>query len=410
MEATTSKGIYCATAAKRIAKDFTDSSSDYAIRYVRDNPRNPEDEPDAFETEALQAFRNSGTTEYYGKDVVNGQPVYRYVSLLTVEKSCLSCHGEPAGSRDETGSYREGFKEGGIAGAASIVVPLSAHREEALAKSVLTIAFFSIMLAVTIVLVRWALKKWVIDPADETNARLEEDNAAKTDFLTLVSHELKTPLSSIIAFADIWQSSEKERPPDEQYLVEEVRDNSKVLLGMVNNIIDMARVESGKYKTSAEEVDIVDIMNAVKATADPLAIKKGISLWFEAMPGIPIVLTDWEAVRKILTNLVGNALKFTDAGGSVTVSAKTDDSGTLTVEVSDTGCGIAQEDLALIFDRFGQASSTHPEGEQGSGLGLSLSRQLAAMIGATLEVTSQPGEGSTFSLRFPVSANAPHKD
>lgn len=274
----------------------------------------------------------------------------------------------------------------------------------------LTIAFFSIMLAVTIVLVRWALKKWVIDPADETNARLEEDNAAKTDFLTLVSHELKTPLSSIIAFADIWQSSEKERPPDEQYLVEEVRDNSKVLLGMVNNIIDMARVESGKYKTSAEEVDIVDIMNAAKATADPLAIKKGISLWFEAMPGIPIVLTDWEAARKILTNLVGNALKFTDAGGSVTVSAKTDDSGTLTVEVSDTGCGIAQEDLALIFDRFGQASSTHPEGEQGSGLGLSLSRQLAAMIGATLEVTSQPGEGSTFSLRFPVSANAPHKD
>ena len=274
----------------------------------------------------------------------------------------------------------------------------------------LTIAFFSIMLAVTIVLVRWALKKWVIDPADETNARLEEDNAAKTDFLTLVSHELKTPLSSIIAFADIWQSSEKERPPDEQYLVEEVRDNNKVLLGMVNNIIDMARVESGKYKTSAEEVDIVDIMNAVKATADPLAIKKGISLWFEAMTGIPIVLTDWEAARKILTNLVGNALKFTDAGGSVTVSAKTDDSGTLTVEVSDTGCGIAQEDLALIFDRFGQASSTHPEGEQGSGLGLSLSRQLAAMIGATLEVTSQPGEGSTFSLRFPVSANAPHKD
>lgn len=274
----------------------------------------------------------------------------------------------------------------------------------------LTIAFFSIMLAVTIVLVRWALKKWVIDPADETNARLEEDNAAKTDFLTLVSHELKTPLSSIIAFADIWQSSEKERPPDEQYLVEEVRDNSKVLLGMVNNIIDMARVESGKYKTSAEEVDIVDIMNAVKATADPLAIKKGISLWFEAMTGIPIVLTDWEAARKILTNLVGNALKFTDAGGSVTVSAKTDDSGTLTVEVSDTGCGITQEDLALIFDRFGQASSTHPEGEQGSGLGLSLSRQLAAMIGATLEVTSQPGEGSTFSLRFPVSANAPHKD
>lgn len=274
----------------------------------------------------------------------------------------------------------------------------------------LTIAFFSIMLAVTIVLVRWALKKWAIDPADETNARLEEDNAAKTDFLTLVSHELKTPLSSIIAFADIWQSSEKERPPDEQYLVEEVRDNSKVLLGMVNNIIDMARVESGKYKTSAEEVDIVDIMNAVKATADPLAIKKGISLWFEAMTGIPIVLTDWEAARKILTNLVGNALKFTDAGGSVTVSAKTDDSGTLTVEVSDTGCGIAQEDLALIFDRFGQASSTHPEGEQGSGLGLSLSRQLAAMIGATLEVTSQPGEGSTFSLRFPVSANAPHKD
>lgn len=274
----------------------------------------------------------------------------------------------------------------------------------------LTIAFFSIMLAVTIVLVRWALKKWVIDPADETNTRLEEDNAAKTDFLTLVSHELKTPLSSIIAFADIWQSSEKERPPDEQYLVEEVRDNSKVLLGMVNNIIDMARVESGKYKTSAEEVDIVDIMNAVKATADPLAIKKGISLWFEAMTGIPIVLTDWEAARKILTNLVGNALKFTDAGGSVTVSAKTDDSGTLTVEVSDTGCGIAQEDLALIFDRFGQASSTHPEGEQGSGLGLSLSRQLAAMIGATLEVTSQPGEGSTFSLRFPVSANAPHKD
>lgn len=405
------KGIYCATAGKQIADEFTRNSSGYVIRYVRDNPRNPIDKPDEFESQALQSFRSDGATEYYNIEEYNGERVFRYASALRIGNNCLACHGDPAGSKDPTGSYREGMAFGDLAGASSIIIPLGAYESSAQQRALLTIAFFGALLFVMVFVVQLALRRWVLKPMEEANKRLERDNKAKNDFLTLVSHELRTPLSSIVAFTDIWQRSSEPRKPEEEYLVDEIRDNSDVLLGMVNNIIDTAKVDSGKYKLMKEQVDIFDVVNTVKSITEPIAIKKDVSLAVTLSSETPIIVSDWEALRKILTNLVGNAIKFTDSGGSVGLVVRYDeDARQIVIAVSDTGCGIAPDDIERIFERFEQSGQGNASRENGSGLGLYLSRNLASMLGGHLDVESVVGEGSAFTLTVPVAMEDDEED
>lgn len=402
------KGIYCATAAKQIAESFTNGSSGYVFRYVRHNPRNPNDTPDNFESDAIDAFQSTGRVEAYGMSAYENERVFRYVTALFVEESCLPCHGDPAGSRDETGLFREGMRVGDLAGASSIVIPIKDHQGKAVERGVVTVVFFGLLILVMVLVVKRALKLWVVRPMKEANDLLAESNAAKSKTLTLVSHELRTPLASIIAFTDIWQNSKVRHDPEEEYLVDEVKRSGESLLHMVNNIIDMAKVESGKYETCIEEVDVLDVVGVVKSTAEPIAIRKGIDLRFELAPDTPIVLSDWEAIRKILLNLVSNAIKFTESEGVVTIKTACGDDGTLLISVEDMGCGIPEEDLDRIFEQYEQVSTTGSSSRnkenQGSGLGLSLSRELAEMVGGTLRAKSVLGKGSLFVLTLPRTA------
>ncbi len=235
----------------------------------------------------------------------------------------------------------------------------------------------------------------------EMNGKLQEANAYKSNFLTIVSHELRTPLTAIIAFADILLAA---APNDDTAVIaREVKDNARSLLSMINNVIDAAKLEAGRYQMHYTPVDLVDLVLEVERVMRPLAERKGVRLTALVEADVPMIESDPDALHKILANLVGNAVKFTDGPGRVCVRAARGDDGTnVVLEVSDTGIGIAPADLALIFERFVQPDVSLSRGHGGSGLGLSLVKDLVDELGGSVAVSSVPGEGSVFAVTLPV--------
>lgn len=401
------KNVYCAVAGKGIARRFTQTSDGYVIRYVRENPRTGSDAPDAFEQRALNHFTVGGSTEYYEMADFNGEPVLRYSSVLTVRNNCLECHGGPAGEKDVTGFIKEGMEIGDVAGAVSMVIPLGSYVREAAADKMRSVAFFVVLALLIAVSLSLVLRRWVAVPLERANEQLAHENEDQSNFLALMSHELRTPLSSIIAFTDIWEKSGRTRDAEEERLVGKIKESSSMLLNMVNNTIDVARLEAGRLALQIDEVDVVDVVGAVAAVAEPLAVKQGVSLAKAVDPVVPVMRTDGEALRKILLNLVGNALKFTDEGGTVAVSVKLVPDGTqVQMGVADTGCGIAPEDCVRIFNKFSQAAASGAPGSKaaGSGLGLYLVKSLAERLGGKVRVESTVGVGSTFTVIVPVES------
>lgn len=397
------KGIYCSIAGKGIAKRFTRESDSYVIRYVREQPRSGTDEPDRFEQVALNHFMVGGATEHYELTDYEGRPVFRYASVLPIKPNCLPCHGEPAGTADETGFLREGMELGDVAGAVSIIIPVDAHITEARHELASSVLFFCFLAAAIASVVFVAVRRWVAAPLARANAQLEAENKQKSDFLAIMSHELRTPLASIIAFTDIWEKAPEGGVVDQARLVAEIKQNSTQLLEMVNNTIDVARLEAGRMEIQCEETDLLDVLGAVFAVADPIALKRGIRLEREVDYSIPIMLTDDEALRKILLNLVGNALKFTEPGGTVIVRAARDrQAQALMLVVEDTGCGIAAADQERIFGKFSQ-TARDGNVETGSGLGLFLVRSLAEKLGGTVSLISEVGSGSAFTVTIPLA-------
>lgn len=397
------KGIYCSMAGKAIAQRFTRDSDGYGIRYVRENPRSATDVPDEFERAALRRFTEDGATEYYEMAEQDGKPVFRYASVLEIKWNCLECHGDPAGTPDETGFLREGMDLGDVAGAVSITIPVDSYVRESRAEFFRSVGFFILLAAAIVAVLLFSMHRWITRPLERSNRRLEDENRQKSDFLATMSHELRTPLSSIIAFTDIWEKSHVGDDSAERRLVEEIKQNSTTLLNMVNNTIDAAKLEAGSLRVQCSDVDLVDVVEVVFSVAEPLAIKEGIRLARTVDPEIPFLHTDAEAVRKIAMNLVSNALKYTGSGGTVNVEAySTANSQAAVLRVSDTGCGIRREDFETIFQKFDRPSRGDEPPAGGSGLGLYLVKSLTEKLGGTVSVESEVGKGSVFTVQLPL--------
>lgn len=184
----------------------------------------------------------------------------------------------------------------------------------------------------------------------------------------------------------------------------DIRRHSAGLLATINNTLDAASLEAGRYRVSIEPLDMLDVVNAVEQTVRPLAEEKGVAFDAELDSEFPLVLADPSIVHKVLMNLLSNAVKFTEAGGTVTLEIGLDrgpDREMLLIEVADTGIGIPEEELATIFERFRQADSSISRRYGGSGLGLALVKEVAELLGGTASVESEVGCGSTFAVRIP---------
>jgi PAS domain S-box-containing protein len=229
----------------------------------------------------------------------------------------------------------------------------------------------------------------------------EEASRLKSEFLANISHELRTPLNAIIGFSEVLQDQTfgalNER---QQRYVNNVLDSGRHLLALVNDILDLAKVEAGRMELRREELDLNTILATTVEQIRPVARRKNVFLHLERHPTPVRLHADRSRLVQVAYNLLSNAIKFTPAGGSVWARCRTEqESGLLIVE--DTGIGIAQEDHARIFDEFVQVDSSVGRTQQGTGLGLALSRQLVELHDGWMTVESEPGRGSTFTAHLP---------
>ncbi len=234
----------------------------------------------------------------------------------------------------------------------------------------------------------------------EASTRAEAANRGKTDFLRHVSHELRTPLNAILGYGElIFEQLHDERNPVAAD-VEKLRSASDQLLGLINELLDISRIEAGAIDVVFAEVDPLVVLTQVRDTASPLAATHHNTLVLSAPEGLPRLWTDEQRLRQILLNLVGNACKFTDRGQvDLCAEARAD---SIIFRVRDTGVGMSAEQCARIFEPFVQVHASLERRRQGSGLGLALSRQLALCLGSDISVTSEPGRGAEFTLKLPL--------
>jgi signal transduction histidine kinase len=239
-----------------------------------------------------------------------------------------------------------------------------------------------------------------LDELARANMALYESNRVKSEFLATMSHELRTPLNSILGFSDLLLNSPN-LPDRHRRWVENVQKSGQQLLGLINDILDLTKVEAGKMQVKREEFALAEVSDGVLGSMRPLAEKKNIDMRQQIPADLPKLQQDAGKLRQILSNLVSNALKFTPEGGRVLVKARTED-GWLVLDVVDNGVGIAPEDREAIFEKFRQAGRTLTREHEGSGLGLSIVREISKLLGGDVSLHSELGRGSTFTIRLPL--------
>ncbi len=241
----------------------------------------------------------------------------------------------------------------------------------------------------------------LFEEIQQTADRLRELDRLKSEFLANMSHELRTPLNSIIGYAEIMlMGIDGDIDPEIEQDIQGIFDNGQHLLHLINDILDLAKIEAGRLTLNKAQVNLGRLLEEVRAHNTGLLASKPLTVHIEAEPGLPEVLGDPMRLNQVVNNLLSNAIKFTDEG-HVKLRAYQED-GHVCVAVEDTGVGIAEAHFDIIFERFRQADGSASRPQEGTGLGLAITRHLVEMHGGTIDVQSQLGEGSVFTVRLPI--------
>jgi signal transduction histidine kinase len=235
---------------------------------------------------------------------------------------------------------------------------------------------------------------------EQQNLAIQEANRLKTEFVSMVSHELRTPLTSIQGYAELLLEDEQIAEAHRESLAI-VKKNSERLLGLINDLLDVSRMEAGRLDLHRTSLDLAHLIREVAGSLRPLIETKRQQLRLDLGEALPAVWADQDRVTQILTNLIANAHKYTLVEGSITVAAHRED-GFVRVDVSDTGIGLSPEDQAQLFTKFFRAQDRSPHAGGGTGLGLAITRFLVELHGGRITVSSAPGQGSTFSFSLPA--------
>jgi signal transduction histidine kinase len=239
-----------------------------------------------------------------------------------------------------------------------------------------------------------------VDELAQTNLALFESNKLKGDFLATMSHELRTPLNSILGFSDVLLSSDGLTDKQRRW-VSNIQSSGQKLLALINDILDLAKIEAGKMQVRHETFNLHDVCDGLLNILRPLAEKKNIDLRSQIEPDMPALKQDMTKLQQILQNLLSNAIKFTPEGGRVVLKAEADTK-YVTISVMDTGVGVAKEEQELVFQKFRQSGNPLTREHAGTGLGLSIVRELCKLLGGEVTLQSELGRGSVFTVRLPM--------
>lgn len=457
--------------------DILAARTDYTIKQIRLDVRNPENEPDEFERDVLERFAGDhNLQEYYAEDMQNGNNVFRYLVPLYLEDACLDCHGGPQGTTDVTGFQREGLSAGGLAGAISVSIPTEMFYAS-MARNRRNLLIFSLLLlAATLTAILFLTSHLVIRPLEmltkkallvrdgnldttfndipaygevatlstefqsmltqlkdlynhmerkvvtrtreleaanlrlvegknvltHLNQKLSENSRLKSEFMASVTHELKTPLTSIVAFCELLLDEVSGHVNEEQRdNLLDIKTSAQQLMILISDILDMAKFEAGYLRLEIEKTDLNDVFRTVRRTMQPIAYQNNIRLDVTRVH-LPLILSDPERLRQMIINLISNAIKFSKDGGSIQVYARADKD-VAAIYVEDTGEGITPELLPHIFEKFRQGDASLRRRRNGTGLGLALVKTLAELQNGTVSVSSELGAGAIFTIRMPFA-------
>jgi GAF domain-containing protein len=241
----------------------------------------------------------------------------------------------------------------------------------------------------------------LFDEIQDKSRQLAEASQHKSQFLANMSHELRTPLNAILGYTELMADGVYGQLPEKTLgVLKRLESNGRHLLGLINDVLDLSKIEAGQLLLELSDYSLEDIAQTVRSTLEPLATDKKLAFKVEVAPKLPAGHGDGRRLTQVLINLVGNAIKFTDVG-EVAIKAATEN-GSFQVAVHDTGPGISATDQAKLFQEFQQADNTITRKKGGTGLGLAISKRIIEMHGGKIWVESQLGQGSTFSFTLPV--------
>ncbi len=455
-----------AVSGHAIGEKFAEKTG-YTIKQTSLKFRRKENRPDAFEEKILLEMEKSPDfTEYWSEDVVGGKRVERYLYALRVKEDCLLCHG-PKDEAPEfiQKNYDIGYnyKIGDVRGAISVIVPKEIAERRFAANIFFFITISTVSVTLIVAIIFFTTEKFMrpierltdavttitktgdlttkvnISSNDEVgqlamafndmsiklqssystleqriaektahlrkaNLELERANKMKSEFLSNMSHELRTPLNAIIGFAEVLKDKIPGDLNEEQIeFVQDIHSSGQHLLQMINDILDLSKIEAGKMSLQYETFFVPDAITDVFHILKGLAKKKNLLLTTTIDPDVKDIEADRIKFKQILYNLLSNAIKFTPQNGSITTRAYiTDD--TLQVSVADTGIGMKPEDQEKVFKEFWQADSSLARKYEGTGLGLTLTKRIVEMHGGRIWFNSEFGKGSTFYFTIPLKA------
>ncbi len=417
---------------------------------------------DPFVSKALRSFERNPNLEHAYTTRLDGESRrFLYAHAVRINQSCLACHGE--------GSTRP-YVENQLAGIISVSLPVDQSATDLVWNRIWLIASGALAGILAILVFYVITTKYILSPihdlrrvaihvADgnlderstvqtgdefeqlsdslnnmlerlrasqdelkqankaldeklgemaETNVALYEANRLKSEFLANVSHELRTPLTSILGFAELLREDPEAKPdPRTARYSENILISGRILLEIINDLLDLAKIEAGRTELRLESMHLDEICSTLIAFVRPQADSGELELTLVTDDDLPIMITDRGKVRQILFNLLSNAIKFTPPGGAVTLRAARDGSDTVRVSVTDTGLGIAEEDLPIVFEKFRQADQSTTRAHEGTGLGLAIAKELTRLLGGEIGAESRLGEGSTFWVLLPVATPEP---
>ena len=244
----------------------------------------------------------------------------------------------------------------------------------------------------------------------ENTARVEAQLASKvkSEFIANMSHELRTPLNTVIGFAKLLGEHDTRRLHDAEVIeyADLIRDAATHLLAVINDILDISKIQSGKYTLDAREVDLEEVLQAVLASHKLNAGEAGVRLDSRFHPTLPAVRGDPAKLTQVFSNLVGNAVKFTPPGGCVTIETRAQPDGGAAVYVRDTGLGMTEDEVAIALTPFGQVDAGHSRWREGAGLGLPIAKALVHLHGGSIEIRSAKSSGTEVAVTLPSPLEA----